>query len=630
MDLPRYKVRIKKIDFEVPTRYSDLTYLGGGSYGIVCSAKDATRSNKKDQGHVAIKRIGGVFRDVVDAKRILREMKLLRHLQGHANVVGIHAIFSGPAGAQRFNNVYLVTPLYQSDLFKIIQSDQTLSSAHARYFIYQILRGLKYIHSANIIHRDLKPANLLINSDCGLAICDFGLARGVKDLNDSMRHPTSSSSLSSSNSSKTTAAAAAAASTVQLTHYVVTRWYRAPELLVENENYGKEIDMWSVGCILGEILGRRVLFRGKDYLNQLSKIINILGTPTEQEMYFVKNHACRRMIRTDMSRKRKRSWSSIYPNAEKNALDLLDRLLTFDPAKRITVEEAMRHPYISEYSQPDREPTCEESFNFDFELTVDIEQPSRIRQLMREEMKLYPLNGATHRSSTSTTSTSTRKKKKSPEMERAMKRDRSKTPTSRGAGVGSSDKKRPNNRQSSSPPELSPRNHYISKQQKKNMPSSPTTSATTAFSSPSYPPAPPSSDAPPSSQLTTNAMSRVVSGELRTLFSTMSNEIRITNEKSIKIIEQNIIDEMKLMESRIVLKMNAMVDQIITKRFNEFEQRLEAGDDEGRHHDSGIEGGKGGGMRDSMDYMGMSHMSLDEEGGRTPEAKILQSTIFSK
>jgi mitogen-activated protein kinase 1/3 len=242
----RHKVRLKNIEFSVPTRYSSLSYLGGGSYGLVASAKDAQRANK-DNGMVAIKRIGGVFRDIIDAKRILREMKLLRHLRGHANVVGIHNIFSGPTNSNglskvKFNDIYLVTPLFQSDLFKIIQSDQKLSPAHARYFVYQLLRGLKYIHSANIIHRDLKPANLLINSDCQLAICDFGLARGIPNLNDSFRQVSTHKNQNS---------------TVQLTHYVVTRWYRAPELLVENNEYGKAIDMWSVGCILGEILGRR-------------------------------------------------------------------------------------------------------------------------------------------------------------------------------------------------------------------------------------------------------------------------------------------------------------------------------------------------------------------------------------
>ena len=606
-NLPRYKVRVKKIDFEVPTRYSDLTYLGGGSYGLVCSAKDATRAAKEDNGSVAIKRIGGVFRDVVDAKRILREMKLLRHLSGHANIVGIHAIFSGPSGSkQRFNDIYLVTPLYQSDLFKIIQSEQTLSPAHARYFVYQILRGLKYIHSANIIHRDLKPANLLINSDCGLAICDFGLARGVRDLNDSMRQklPTNSSDSNS---------------TVQLTHYVVTRWYRAPELLVENDNYGKEIDMWSVGCILGEILGRRVLFRGRDYLDQLKQVINVLGTPPESEMYFVKNRACRRAMQT-MGRKRKREWNTIYPHAEKQALDLLDKLLTFDPAKRITVEEAMRHPYISEYSQPDREPICERSFNFDFELSQDIQQPSRIRELMREEMVKYPLSQkssttsssslfssstenksesnkqSTASTTASTASTSSRTssskkkiKKYSPPIP-AEKRVRS-TPTSRGSGVGSSEKKRPNNRRTS------PNSPQIS---------SPSSLLYQRTSPPNIPIAAPSRISPPypTNALTSDALTGLAE-EFKQMLSGVSNDISNANARQIGILEKNVINEMQNIENRIMTRMETIVNDVVTRKLGEFERRLEAGEDE---------------ERTNVDVMAMSSMSIDD--GRT-EANIL-------
>ena len=126
-----------------------------------------------------------------------------------------------------------MTSLFESDLDRIIASQQRLSDQHAQYFVYQILRGLKFIHSAKVLHRDLKPSNLLVNSNCDLAICDFGLARGV---------------------SPEVAG--------QLTEYVVTRWYRAPELLCESADYDEKVDVWSVGCVLGEILGRRPIFKG--------------------------------------------------------------------------------------------------------------------------------------------------------------------------------------------------------------------------------------------------------------------------------------------------------------------------------------------------------------------------------
>ena len=126
-----------------------------------------------------------------------------------------------------------MTSLFESDLDRIIASQQRLSDQHAQYFVYQILRGLKFIHSAQVLHRDLKPSNLLVNSNCDLAICDFGLARGV---------------------SPEVAG--------QLTEYVVTRWYRAPELLCESADYDEKVDVWSVGCVLGEILGRRPIFKG--------------------------------------------------------------------------------------------------------------------------------------------------------------------------------------------------------------------------------------------------------------------------------------------------------------------------------------------------------------------------------
>ncbi|RXM28940.1 Serine/threonine-protein kinase NLK [Acipenser ruthenus] len=139
-----------------------------------------------------------------------------------------------------FVNIYVVTELMQSDLHKIIVSPQPLSSDHVKVFLYQILRGLKYLHSAGILHRDIKPGNLLVNSNCVLKICDFGLAR-VEELDES-RH---------------------------MTQEVVTQYYRAPEILMGSRHYSNAIDIWSVGCIFAELLGRRILFQAQSPIQQV-------------------------------------------------------------------------------------------------------------------------------------------------------------------------------------------------------------------------------------------------------------------------------------------------------------------------------------------------------------------------
>ena len=136
---------------------------------------------KKGQ-RVAIKKIKDVFADVVDAKRILREIKLLQHFRSHENIVTVLDIMTYPPESVTFSDIYIVTNLMESDLERIIRSKQVLTNQHFQYFLYQILRALKYIHSANVLHRDLKPSNLLVNANCDLAVCDFGLSRCVLNL----------------------------------------------------------------------------------------------------------------------------------------------------------------------------------------------------------------------------------------------------------------------------------------------------------------------------------------------------------------------------------------------------------------------------------------------------------------
>jgi mitogen-activated protein kinase 1/3 len=230
-----------KETFTIDTRYSYIRTVGSGAYGVVISASDS----KKDR-NVAIKMVARAFNDEVDAKRILREIKLLKHFH-HENVVSILDMMPPEVKyVDDYNDVYIVADLMETDLHRIIYSKQSLSIDHVQYFVYQILRGLKYIHSANVIHRDLKPSNLLVNSNCDLKICDFGLARGIHSDR---------------------------ASTVLLTEYVVTRWYRAPEIMLACHEYSKPVDVWSVGCVFAELILRKPYFPGDDYLDQVRPLV---------------------------------------------------------------------------------------------------------------------------------------------------------------------------------------------------------------------------------------------------------------------------------------------------------------------------------------------------------------------
>lgn len=237
--------------FLVDEHYEYIKTLGVGAYGVVISARD-TRTN----ACVAIKKVADAWYHTEDGLRVLREMVTLQHFQHH-NIVRLLDVIP-PAPGASLNDVYLVLELLDSDLGKIIASSQPLSTDHVQFFIYQLLRALKYIHSAGIMHRDIKPSNLVVNADCTLKICDFGLARYF--------HRT---------------VAATARAQEGFTEYVVTRWYRAPELLLGNRDYDGKIDVWAAGCVLGELLLRKPLFAGLAtiLLNMFAISSNVFGLP---------------------------------------------------------------------------------------------------------------------------------------------------------------------------------------------------------------------------------------------------------------------------------------------------------------------------------------------------------------
>lgn len=317
--------------FTVPKRYEYIKVIGQGAYGVVCSALDKLKNRK-----VAIKKVPNAFADLIDAKRIVREIKLL-NFYNHDNIVSLLDVLK-PEKRTGFEDIYFVTDLMETDLHRVIYSQQDLTDDHIQYFMYQILRGVLYIHSSSVIHRDLKPSNLLLNKNCDLKICDFGLARALE-------------------TGDTDSA---------LTEYVVTRWYRAPEVILNASKYTQELDIWSVGCIMAELLGRTPLFPGQDYLDQIRRIIGILGSPSTEDMAFIGNDQARKYIKS-LPRRNKQSWSSLYPKANPVALDLLSKMLVFNPLKRYTVQQCLAHPYFEGLHDENAEPLCGEAFDWSFD-----------------------------------------------------------------------------------------------------------------------------------------------------------------------------------------------------------------------------------------------------------------------
>lgn len=347
----------RQISFNVSSHYQILEIVGEGAYGIVCSAIHKPLNQK-----VAIKKIEPFERSML-CLRTLRELKLLKHFN-HENIISILAI-QRPVSYEFFNEIYLIQELMETDLHRVIRT-QKLTDDHIQYFIYQTLRALKAMHLANVLHRDLKPSNLLLNSNCDLKVCDFGLARSIASSEDNFGY---------------------------MTEYVATRWYRAPEIMLTFQEYTTAIDVWSVGCILAEMLSGRPLFPGRDYHNQLWLIMEVLGTPNMEDYYNIKSKRAREYIRSLPFCKKipfQDLFGNINPNVQINplAIDLLENLLIFNPAKRITVDDALKHPYLKLYHDPNDEPVSEkipEDF-FDFDKRKDELSIDDLKKMLYEEI----------------------------------------------------------------------------------------------------------------------------------------------------------------------------------------------------------------------------------------------------
>lgn len=328
-----YTVELNRTVWEVPNRYTDLTPVGSGAYGQVCSATDKQNGNAK----VAIKKLARPFQSAIHAKRTYRELRMLKHMR-HENIIGLLDVFTPSKTLAEFADVYLVTPLMGADLNNIVKT-QKLSDDHVQFLVYQIVRGMKYVHTAGIIHRDLKPSNIAVNEDCELKILDFGLARPTEN---------------------------------EMTGYVATRWYRAPEIMLNWMHYHQTVDMWSVGCIMAEMLTSKTLFPGTDHIDQLTRILVLCGTPSEDTLNKITSEEARNYIQS-LPKMEKKNFHEVFKGANPLAIDLLEKMLELDADKRICAEEALSHPYLAQYADPTDEPSSlpyDQSFE-DYDLPVE-------------------------------------------------------------------------------------------------------------------------------------------------------------------------------------------------------------------------------------------------------------------
>jgi mitogen-activated protein kinase 15 len=216
----------------------------------------------------------------------------LQELNGHSNIIRLLNVIK----ADNDRDIYLVFDFMETDLHAVIRAN-ILEEIHKKYIIYQLLKSLKFMHSAELLHRDIKPSNLLLNSDCHTKLCDFGLCRSVSEMGGP--NPV-------------------------LTDYVATRWYRAPEILLGSTKYTKAVDMWAVGCIVAEMATGRPAFPGTSTMNQLERLLEVTGAPSQKDIESIKSPFANTMLES-LPPPKQRSLEELFPKASLEALDLIKK-----------------------------------------------------------------------------------------------------------------------------------------------------------------------------------------------------------------------------------------------------------------------------------------------------------------
>ena len=359
---------------QAPERFTIRELVAQGAYGMMCSARDEITGDM-----VAIKKMRafesnmGAFDRLRYARQELKQLRLLRHFH-HENILRVTYVFF-PGSKKTFHDLYSVSELMETDLHAILKSSQSLLDQHCQYFSYQILRGLKFMHSAGVLHQDLKPRLLLVNRNCDLKISDLSMAAlDIGDIGEGFPPR-------------------------EAYPYVGHEWYRAPEALCHciGNVYGPAIDIWGVGAILGEMFARTPVFPGKCVQHQLKLIVHGLGPRKEESsLSWIKRPELREFVESLTPSVDREAFCDALGPISPAAMELLDALLQFDPGQRISAEEALTWSYFGDLEGtdlrcPEDEPVCAPLELRDFEfLRRKIDLPALREEMFLEALHYHP------------------------------------------------------------------------------------------------------------------------------------------------------------------------------------------------------------------------------------------------
>lgn len=407
------------------TDYRALSVIGYGAYSVVWEGLHIPTNTP-----VAVKKQTQVFASLTNCKRILREARLMRQFD-HPSIIKLYDIF--PSGGQKdFACVYFILELGDANLREAIKSTLYFTESQVKRVFYNLVTGLKYLKSAGVLHRDIKPDNIILYENCDVKICDFGLARIEADLSCPLSlHRMKRRERQKEARKKLEEEAKEAKSAAEeqplkdlkvkvtkspakrkLSGHVVTRWYRAPEIILMQKNYGHAIDMWAAGCVLAELQqmrkenvgncsDRQPLFPGdscyplspaandEDEENdQLNLIFDLLGAPpSEADMSFVESEDLIRLM-LGMEKKPKVDFATLFKATSKEGINLLERLLAFSPYNRLTITECLNHPYFKDVRKKENEGVASSRAMLEFDDEENLTE-ARIRELFQQEFDYF-------------------------------------------------------------------------------------------------------------------------------------------------------------------------------------------------------------------------------------------------